>query len=113
MKSIPAKTATSIRSMSNRRIGHGATPRDKYLRLAKIAFEKTPQNKHLQQAMERANTCESRLAEIDQEEDFLLASATTVRKGEPMPSEVPRRAKPATPRRLGKQHASRSNRGAG
>ena len=106
MKSIPHRTATSIRSMSNRSISHGATSREKYLRLAKLAFEEIYQNKYLQQAMERAQACKSRLSEIDREEDFLLTSATAARKGEAMPSDVPRRAKSASPRLVGKRQVS-------
>ena len=107
MRSIPRRTATSIRSIGSKRIGHEASPREKYLQLAKIEFEKTHQTNHLQQAMERAGDCEARLAEIDREQGYLLTSAVAVRRGEPMPSEVPRRVKPAAPRRQTNRHNDR------
>ena len=106
IRSIPRRTATSVLSMSSRRLGHGAGAREKYLRLAKLEFEKTHQTNHLQRIRERASEHEQRIAEIDREQGFLLTSATAARKGEPMPSAIPRRAKPAALKRQGRQHAS-------
>ena len=102
MRSIPHRTATSIRSMANKRIGHRASPRRKYVRLAKIEFEKEHRITHLAQAMERAKECENRLAEIDREQALLLASIDATRKGNLGPSGVPRRAHPAAPGRPGR-----------
>ena len=91
MRSIPRRTATSIRSMSSRRLGHQADAREKYLRLAKLEFEKTHQANHLRRARERAGEHEERLGEIDREQGYLLTSAAAARNGEPMPSQVPPR----------------------
>jgi len=107
MRSIPRRTAINIRSMSNRRLGHQADAREKYLRLAKLEFEKKHQTSHLQRARECAQEYEERLAGINREQGYLLTSAAAARKGGPMPSEVPRRVKPTAPRRQTNRHNDR------
>ena len=92
MRSVPRRTVTDIRTLSSRYLGHGAHAREKYLRLAKLEFDKKHQTNHLQKARERASEHEERLAEIDREQGYLLASAAAAWNGEPMPSEVLRRA---------------------
>ena len=99
MRSIPRTTATSIRSISSRRPGHRASPREKYLRLAKLEYERTYQANYLRKARERASEYEERLAEIDREQAYLLTSTMAALNGEPGPSEVPRPAHPAAPGR--------------
>ena len=106
MRSVPRRTATSIRSMSNRCLGHNANPREKYLRLAKLEFEKTHQANHLRRARERSQEYKERLTDIEQEQAYLLTSAAAAWNGKPMPSEVPRRARPAAPRHPGGRLAS-------
>ena len=101
MRSIPRRTAVNIRTITSNWIGHRANPRRKYLRLAKLEFDKANHGKQLQRAMERAEDHQIRLAEIEQEQAYLLASAEAARKGEPMPSEIPRRATPPTTKRRG------------
>jgi len=105
MRSIPRRTATSIRSMSSRRLGHEADAREKYFRLAKLEFEKTHQTNHLQRNRERTAECEERLARIDREQGYLLTSAAAAWKGEPMPSQVPPQTRPAAPGRPGRKLA--------
>ena len=95
MRSIPSRTATSILSMANRRIGDRADTREKYLRLANLEFEKTSRAARLRKAMELAGECEERLAEIAREQGYLLRTAAATRNGEPMPSQVPPRTKRA------------------
>lgn len=101
MRCVPRRTATNIRSMSTCWLGHRANPRRKYLRLAALEVKKANSTKQLERARERVEDNQIKLAEIDQEQAYLLASAEAAWKGEPMPSEIPRRATPATPRRGG------------
>ena len=101
MRSIPRRTATSIRSMGSKRIAHGASSHRKYVRLAKLAFEREYQLTHLAHAKERAKECETRLAEIDDEQAELLATIHVGEKGVPGAPGVPRRVSPSIPGRPG------------
>lgn len=98
---IPRRTALNIRTMTSNTLGHNANPRKKYMRLAKLEFEKAHFVKQLQKAKERAEDHQIRLHEIGKEEAYLLASVEAAWKGQPMPSKIPTRPKPATPRRGG------------
>ncbi len=104
--SVPRRTVTDIRTLSSRRLGHGASAREKYLRLAKLEFERKHFTNHLQKAREHARGYEERLARNGREQGYLLTSAVAARNGEPVPSEVPRRAGPAILGRLGRRVAS-------
>ena len=95
MRSVPRIGATNIRSMTNKWIGHGASARRKYLRLAKLEFERAHRDRDIRTAKERADDGERRVAAIEAEEGYLLASAEAARTSEPLPATIPRPAKPS------------------
>ena len=101
LRVIPRRTATNIRTMTSNWLGHNANPRKKYMRLAKLEFEKAHYAKQRQRAEERAEDYQFRLDEIAVEDAYLVASVGAAWKGEPMPSKIPSKPKPATPRRGG------------
>lgn len=92
MKSTPRKGATNIRSIANIQLGHEASAWRKYLRLAKLAFERERRDKDIRSATERSDDGERRMAEIEAEEAYLLASVEAARTGESLPANNPPRA---------------------
>ena len=92
MKSIPRRTATNVLSVTSARLGHSASARRKYLRLAKLEFERAHRDRDIRTAKERADDGERRVEEIETEEAYLLASVEAARAGEPLPANIPRRA---------------------
>ena len=74
MRSVPRRTASNIRTRSNALLGDAASPRRKYTRLAKLAFEKEHRDRDVRLLGERMESGERRLAEIEREEARLLAS---------------------------------------
>ena len=99
MRTVPLKGATNVRSIANIRIGHDASAWRKYLRLAKLAFERERRDKDIGAATERIDDGERRVAEIEAEEALLLASIEAGRTGGPLPANTPRRKE--APRRRG------------
>ena len=95
MRCVPRRTATNIPSSKSARLGHGASARRKYDRLAKLAFERAHLTKDTQRAGERVGNNESRLDEIEAEEAYLLASIQAAREGEPVAPEIKRRPRSA------------------
>jgi len=74
MRNIPRRTVSNIRTRSNALLGDAASPRRKYTRLAKLAFEKEHRGRDVRLLGERMENGEGRLAEIEREEARLLAS---------------------------------------
>ena len=74
MRNIPRRTVSNIRTMSTALLGDAASPRRKYTRLAKLAFEKERRDRDVRLLRERMENGERRLAKIEQEEARLLAS---------------------------------------
>ena len=74
MRSVPRRTASNIRTRSNALLGDAASPRRKYTRLAKLAFEKEHRGRDVRLLRQRMENGEGRLAEIEREEARLLAS---------------------------------------
>jgi hypothetical protein len=74
LRSVPRRTASNIRTRSNALLGDAASPRRKYTRLARLAFEKEHRDRDVRLLGERMESGERRLAEIEREEARLLAS---------------------------------------
>lgn len=90
MKTVPPMGATNIRSIANIRLGRSASAWRKYLRLAKLAFERERRDQDIRAATERSDDGEKRVAEIEAEEAQLLASVEAARTGGPLPAQTPR-----------------------
>ena len=91
MRSIPRITAATIHTMTGSRLGHSASGGRKYLRLAKLAFEREHRDRDIQTTSERIAGSQGRLAEIEAEEACLLASIKAGRRGQFAPSSIPPR----------------------
>jgi hypothetical protein len=91
MTSLPRKGATSIRSIANRRISLGASAWRKYLRLARLEFEREHRDRDLHRIGERAEDDQRRLARIDEEETDLVTSIEAARRGDGAPAGAPPR----------------------
>jgi hypothetical protein len=87
MGSIPRRTATHIRTMTTAPLNHGSSPRRKYTRLARLAFEREHRDKDIQAARKRIEDGATRVAEIRREEARLLASIDASRRGKPCPAQ--------------------------
>jgi hypothetical protein len=74
LRSVPRRTASNIRTRSNALLDDAASPRRKYTRLARLAFEKEHRDRDIRLLGERMESGERRLAEIEREEARLLAS---------------------------------------
>ena len=90
MTSLPRKGATSIRSIANRRISLGASAWRKYLRLARLEFEREHRDRDIRLIAERAEDDQRRLARIDEEETDLVTSIEAARRGDEAPAGTPR-----------------------
>jgi hypothetical protein len=90
MTSLPRKGATSIRSIANRRISHQASAWRKYLRLARLEFEREHRDRDIRLIGERAEGDQRRLAEIDEEAADLAASIEAARNGDGVSAGMPR-----------------------
>lgn len=85
MTSLPRRTAAGVRTMSTAPLGHAVTPRCKYARLARLAFEKEHRKRDIQAARRRIEDGEERIAEIEREEARLLASIEAARQDQDAP----------------------------
>ncbi|MCX7425506.1 MAG: hypothetical protein NTW96_07765 [Planctomycetia bacterium] len=90
MTSLPRKGATSIRSIANRRISRGASAWRKYLRLARLEFEREHRDRDLHRIGERAEDDQRRLVQIEEEETDLATSIEAARRGDETPAGAPR-----------------------
>jgi hypothetical protein len=74
MKSTPRRGLQNICTMSDR-IGNAGSPQRKYLTLAMLELERVRRSKEKQNACERLDISDRRLAEIEDEQTGLLAAA--------------------------------------
>jgi len=74
MKSRPSKGLQDIRTMSERS-SDADNPQRKYLTLAMLELEKVRRNKEKQNASQRVENIDRRVAEIEEEQAILLAAA--------------------------------------